>query len=133
MNMWSVLPDELWRRIMEIGIETESLDYKAICCLSATCRRLRRLADDDLIWLHLLLLSDFAYPGTDFNLSNFDTVKFKTIYKIRYEKERVLAECVREFQERQLRYTQEVQRISERMAEMRNAAMAGNEGVLFWA
>ncbi|KAG8372307.1 hypothetical protein BUALT_Bualt12G0052600 [Buddleja alternifolia] len=102
MNLWSVLPDELWRRIMEIGIEAKSLDHKAICRLSTTCRRLRRLAGDDSVWSLLVLHSDFPICGNDLDLSEIncdsscsstDNIsKFKSLFKIRYEKERVLAE-----------------------------------------
>ncbi|CAA0809759.1 F-box protein SKIP24 [Striga hermonthica] len=95
----SALPDELWTKIMEIGINGRTLDYKNLCCLSITCRRLRRLAADDALW-SLLLLSDYPSSGGDSSSSNRDVKsssrtspsavngKFKNIYKISYEKDR---------------------------------------------
>ncbi|GAB2303705.1 hypothetical protein Dimus_037689 [Dionaea muscipula] len=53
------LPDELWRRIMEVGVQGSSLTYKDLCCLSISCRRLRRLSDEDSLWSYLLS-SDFS-------------------------------------------------------------------------
>ncbi|KAG8372320.1 hypothetical protein BUALT_Bualt12G0053900 [Buddleja alternifolia] len=94
----SMLPDDLWNRIMEIGIGTKSLDYKDICRLSVTCRGLRLLAGDDSVWSPLLL-SDFASSSKDLNLIKNDgdcignnnrnsdstvSAKFKSLYKIRY-------------------------------------------------
>ncbi|KAG8372305.1 hypothetical protein BUALT_Bualt12G0052400 [Buddleja alternifolia] len=141
MNMWSVLPDELWSTIMEIGIETKSLDHKAICRLSTACRRFRRLAGDDSVWSLLVLHSDFPYFGNDLDLSEIncdssssssDNIsKFKSLFKIRYKKERVLAEHGRKIQEIMLQTSQEVQRINERMAEFRDAVMSGNEESFF--
>lgn len=96
----SGLPDELWRSIMEIGIETKSLDYKNLCCLSITCRRLRRLAAEDSLWSRLLL-SDFPSSSVNnINSGNGDmkigsrnsnyaspstsSSKAKSLYQIRY-------------------------------------------------
>ncbi|KAG8372313.1 hypothetical protein BUALT_Bualt12G0053200 [Buddleja alternifolia] len=94
----SMLPDDLWNRIMEIGIGTKSLDYKDICRLSVTCRGLRLLAGDDSVWSPLLL-SHFASSSKDLNLIKNDgdcignnnrnsdstvSAKFKSLYKIRY-------------------------------------------------
>ncbi|XP_042004147.1 F-box protein SKIP24-like isoform X1 [Salvia splendens] len=79
----SMLPDDLWRSIMQIGVETKTLDYKSLCCLSITCRRFRRLAFEDSLWSPLLL-SDF--PSTTNN--SISRGKAKNLYQIRYEKER---------------------------------------------
>ncbi|XP_057787203.1 F-box protein SKIP24 [Salvia miltiorrhiza] len=99
----SVLPDELWRSIMEIGIQTKTLDYKNLCCLSITCRRLRRLAAEDSLWSHLLL-SDFPSTKNNSNSGDGDrkigtrdnsytsssnsSSMAKYLYQIRYEKDR---------------------------------------------
>ncbi|KAG8372312.1 hypothetical protein BUALT_Bualt12G0053100 [Buddleja alternifolia] len=86
----SMLPDDLWNRIMEIGIGTKSLNYKDICRLSTTCRRLRRLADDNSVWSPLLL-SGFPTSRMDLHLisiaRNSDSTlnrKVKSLYKTRY-------------------------------------------------
>lgn len=88
---------------MEIGIETKSLDYKNLCCLSIVCRRFRRLAAEDSLWSHLLL-SDFPSSTSDlisgendrkfgtgnsnYTSSSPSSGKCKSLYKIRYEKDR---------------------------------------------
>ncbi|KAG8372304.1 hypothetical protein BUALT_Bualt12G0052300 [Buddleja alternifolia] len=141
----SVLPDELWRRIMEIGIGTKSVDYKGICCLSITCRRLRRLAGDDSLWSPLLH-SDFRSSSNDFNSSSNDNRncnsdssvngKFKSLYKIRYEKEREqkrlaqrrvvlrieseIAERLRKIQEIEFQSSEEKDKMNKAVAELLN-------------
>ncbi|KAL7119938.1 hypothetical protein ACP275_02G092300 [Erythranthe tilingii] len=81
-----VLPDELWRRIMEIGIESKTLDHKSLCCLSITCRRLHHLAGDDTLWSPLLL-SDFPFDVTYTSSSTSNGI-FKSLYQIRYARGR---------------------------------------------
>ncbi|KAL1534060.1 F-box protein SKIP24-like isoform X2 [Salvia divinorum] len=146
----SVLPDELWRSIMEIGIETKTLDYRNMCCLSITCRRLRRLAAEDSLWSPLLL-SDF--PSTTNNLKSSDadriigrdsnyastsnsSGKAKNLYQIRYEKDREkkrlahrravlrieseIAECLRKIREIKLQCLEEKKKMNEAVAELLN-------------
>ncbi|KAI3444194.1 hypothetical protein Pfo_000859 [Paulownia fortunei] len=147
----SVLPDELWRRIMEIGIETKTLDHKNLCCLSITCRRLRRLAADDSLWSPLLL-SDFPSSRDELNLCNHDNNikdrsnnytssstangKLKSLYKIRYEKDREqkrlahrrvvlrieseIAEHLRKIQEIELQSSEEKEKMNTAVAELLN-------------
>ncbi|KAL6184861.1 hypothetical protein ACLB2K_046261 [Fragaria x ananassa] len=75
-----LLPDELWRRILEIG----GLSYKDLCCLSITCRRLHRLSDEDHLWSHRLS-SDFPPP---LNTSSSSVSSSKSLYKLRFERDR---------------------------------------------
>ncbi|EPS73578.1 f-box family protein [Genlisea aurea] len=91
----AILPDELWRRIMEIGVEKNIVDYRSLCCLCIVSRRFRSLSDDDSLWMSLLL-SDFPSSSSD-RTSIGDTTrtsdsnahgKIKNVYKIRYEKDR---------------------------------------------
>ncbi|KAH6795069.1 hypothetical protein C2S52_005546 [Perilla frutescens var. hirtella] len=119
----SALPDEIWRSIMEIGIETKSLNYKNLCCLSIACRRFRRLAGEDSLWSHILL-SDFSSSISDLISSDGDTKigigdsnhtssstsngKFKSLYKIRFEKDR---------EKKRLAHRRAVLRIESRIAE----------------
>ncbi|KAG8372321.1 hypothetical protein BUALT_Bualt12G0054000 [Buddleja alternifolia] len=142
LKTMSMLPDDLWNRIMEIGIGTKSLNYKDICRLSTTCRRLRRLADDNSVWSPLLL-SGFPTSRMDLHLisiaPNSDSTlnrKVKSLYKTRYEKEReqkrlahrrvVLriesekAELLRPIQERELQSSLEKEKLKEAIAELRN-------------
>ncbi|KAL0339924.1 UNVERIFIED_CONTAM: F-box protein SKIP24 [Sesamum radiatum] len=149
----SMLPDELWTRIMELGIQTKTLDHKNLCCLSITCRRLHRLAADDSLW-SCLLLSDFPSSARDFNfLKNNDNststvrdnncssssaanVKFKSLYRIRYEKDREqkrlahrrvvlrieseIAERLRKIQEIELQTSTEKEKMNKAVAELVN-------------
>ncbi|KAL0453392.1 UNVERIFIED_CONTAM: F-box protein SKIP24 [Sesamum latifolium] len=148
----SVLPDELWTRIMELGIQTKTLDQKNLCCLSIACRRLHRLAADDSLWSRLLL-SDFPSSARDFNLKNDDnstssirdnnctsssaaSVNFKSLYRIRYEKDREqkrlahrrtvlrieseIAERLRKIQEIELQTSVEKEKINKAVAELLN-------------
>ncbi|OMP05362.1 F-box protein SKIP24 [Corchorus olitorius] len=77
------LPDELWRKMLEIGIKSSNFTYKDLCCVSISCRRLRRLSDEDSLWSHLLSV-DFPnrIPSPPSSSSP------KSLYKIRFERER---------------------------------------------
>lgn len=86
------LPDELWWRIIEIGVEksTNSLSYKDLCCLSIICRRFNRFSSEDSLWVHLGS-RDFPLFGANNNSSssiNRHRLSSKTLYKIRFEKDR---------------------------------------------
>ncbi|KAA8519027.1 hypothetical protein F0562_016199 [Nyssa sinensis] len=85
----SVLPDELWRRILEIGIQTSNLlNYKDLCCLSITCRRLCRLSNEDPLW-SALVSSDFPQSkDSSFSSSSSSNSSFKTLYKIKFDRDR---------------------------------------------
>ncbi|KAG6642790.1 hypothetical protein CIPAW_09G165300 [Carya illinoinensis] len=56
----SILPDELWRRILELGITSRCFTYKDLCCISISCRRLLRISDEDWLWSRLLF---FDFPS----------------------------------------------------------------------
>ncbi|XP_010458131.1 PREDICTED: F-box protein SKIP24 isoform X3 [Camelina sativa] len=83
------IPDELWRKILEIGVKSSAFSYKDLCCISITSRRLRRLSSDDCFW-DLLLFHDFPTHIISASSSQSPT---KFIYKTRFErdKERKLA------------------------------------------
>ncbi|CAH1421245.1 unnamed protein product [Lactuca virosa] len=76
------LPDELWRLILELGVETSSLTYKDICCLSMASRRLNHLSKEDNIWSKLLS-SDFPTLS-----SSSTSTPPKSIYQTRFEKDK---------------------------------------------
>ncbi|KAL6988175.1 hypothetical protein U1Q18_013923 [Sarracenia purpurea var. burkii] len=143
----SDLQDELWRRIIEIGIETPNLlNYKDLCCLSITCRRLRRLSNEESHWFSLLS-SDFpqyefaelSSPSSSVSSSNVNSSPkstFKTLYKIRFERDRArklaahrrvvlriesqIAEHSRKLQEIQLRSVEETQKLKATVSELSN-------------
>ena len=78
----SFLPDELWRRILEIGIKTSGFRYKDLCSISISCRRLHRLSNENSLWSHLLS-SDF--PSSSSSSSSSTTKSStKTLYRERY-------------------------------------------------
>ncbi|GAB2272726.1 hypothetical protein Dimus_007546, partial [Dionaea muscipula] len=140
------LPDELWRRIMEVGVQGSSLTYKDLCCLSISCRRLRRLSDEDSLWSYLLS-SDFsptaaANPLSASSSSSSSTIGSsssrasspKILYRIRYERDRarkmaahrravlrvesIIAQHTSKLQELQDRRKEEVERLQAAAAEL---------------
>ncbi|KAJ4833742.1 hypothetical protein Tsubulata_003873 [Turnera subulata] len=131
----SVLPDELWRLILEAGIETFKLSYKDLCCISISCRRLHRLSDEDSLWSRLLS-SDFptqpqnpAHPSTSSSSA-------KSAYRIRFGKERekriaahrravlrkesAISECKRKVKAIENRLREETERIRAAASELSN-------------
>ncbi|TYH34380.1 hypothetical protein ES332_D13G124300v1 [Gossypium tomentosum] len=50
MSWKNELPDELWRKILEIGIKASNFTFKDLCCVSICSRRLHRLSNEDLLW-----------------------------------------------------------------------------------
>ena len=44
------LPDELWTKILGLGVENQVLDYRDLCSLAFVCRRIRRISSEDSIW-----------------------------------------------------------------------------------
>lgn len=77
------LPDELWRWILELGVQTSCLSYKDICCISMTCRRFNRLSKENILWSKLL---SFDFP-TQNNPSPYPSLK--SLYQIKFEKYKV--------------------------------------------
>ncbi|GMH29973.1 hypothetical protein Nepgr_031816 [Nepenthes gracilis] len=137
----SALPEELWRRILEIGVERSNLSYKDLCCLSISCRRFHRLSDEDSLWSSLLS-SDFPqHNNSDPSfLSTSRSSSSKTLYKIRYEKDRtrklaahrravlrsesVIAQHSRKLQELQIQRKKETQKIEAAALELLNLRKA---------
>lgn len=83
------LPDELWRRILELGTLSGTLTYRDLCCLSISARRMRRLSGEGSLW-SILLASDFLNNGTSATTTKTTAGNgsWKTVYRIRYEKDR---------------------------------------------
>ncbi|KAL7197857.1 hypothetical protein ACSBR2_020388 [Camellia fascicularis] len=149
--MWmSVPPDELWRRILEIGVvETQNLlNFKDLCCLSITCKRLYRLSNDPSLWSSLLSsdFPQFQYPlsssSSNFIINNNNNnnpslnSSPKALYKIRFERDKArklaahhravlrieshIAEHSRKLQEIQLRSVEETEKMKATGAELSN-------------
>ncbi|KAF5475710.1 hypothetical protein F2P56_007486 [Juglans regia] len=86
----SILPDELWRRILELGIRSRCFTYKDLCCISISCRRLRRISDEDWLWSRLLFFdfpSDHRDPPSS-SFPSFSLNRSKSLYRSRYERDR---------------------------------------------
>ncbi|ONH94475.1 hypothetical protein PRUPE_7G018500 [Prunus persica] len=85
----SALPEELWRRILEIGVQRRGVSYKDLCCLSISSRRLHRLCDEDFLWSHLLS-SDFPpfFSPSSSSITSAHSSSCKYLYKLRYERDR---------------------------------------------
>ncbi|KAK4282065.1 hypothetical protein QN277_013485 [Acacia crassicarpa] len=138
----AVLPDELWRKILEIGVQSCGFTYKDLCVCSISCRRLRRLSDEDPFWNHLLS-SDFALTeNSSANLfpnychSSTTSPSSKSLYKIRFEKDKErriaahrravfrkesqIAEHIRKLQDIESRITEESIKMRESAAELSN-------------
>lgn len=124
----SNLPDELWRRILEMGVESSKLNFKDISCISITCRRLNRLSAEDTLWSSLLY--------SDFKSSTGISSNYKSQYRIRYERDKEqkllahrrvvwrieseIAERSRKIREIELHYAQEREKIRKTLAELSN-------------
>ncbi|XP_057948160.1 F-box protein SKIP24 isoform X2 [Malania oleifera] len=134
----SVLPDELWRRILEIGVTGLSLGYKDLCCISISSRRLHRLSTEDVFW-SALLSSDFpeSHPPSSSNYTpSSSSSSSKSLYRIRFERDRArkraahhravlrlesqIAEHSRRAQEIELRSGEEVEKLKATIAELSN-------------
>ncbi|KAK4743362.1 hypothetical protein SAY87_001363 [Trapa incisa] len=86
----SILQDELWRFILEIGVRgpNPSLTYKELCCLAMTSRRFLRLASEDSLWT-CILSSDFPPSSPSSSSSSaLASSPARSIYQIRFEKDR---------------------------------------------
>ncbi|CAL5193201.1 unnamed protein product [Lathyrus oleraceus] len=79
------LPDELWSRILEIGIGNSTLTYKDLCCVSITSRLLHRLSSEHSLW-NRLLSSDFPLSPSYFPSSSSSSSK--SLYKLRFERDK---------------------------------------------
>ncbi|KAK1389708.1 F-box protein SKIP24 [Heracleum sosnowskyi] len=99
----AVLPDELWRRILEIGAIDNSpniLNYKDLCSLSITCRTLKRLSGEDFVW--------FSFLSSDFSQSRIQSSSAKAQYKSCFERDK---------EKKALAHKRAVLRIESRIAE----------------
>ncbi|KAL9305467.1 F-box protein SKIP24 [Arabidopsis thaliana] len=84
------IPDELWRKILEIGVKSSTFSYKDLCCISISSRRLFRLSCDDSLW-DLLLVHDFPNHIVSASSSSESPTKFIYMTRFEREKERKLA------------------------------------------
>lgn len=76
------IPDELWRKVLEIGVKSSTFSYKDLCCISISSRRLCRLSSEDCLWRFLLVI-DFP---THIDSTSESPTKF--VYRTRFEREK---------------------------------------------
>ena len=70
------LPDKLWWRILELGVQSGGFTFKDLCCLSISSRHLHWLSFHDDLW-SLLLSFDFAINRS----SSSPLLSSKSLYK----------------------------------------------------
>ncbi|KAK1319476.1 F-box protein SKIP24 [Acorus calamus] len=73
----STMPDEIWRKIMEMGVESSTLSYRDLCCLSISCKTLNRISSEDSLWSRLLSLDFHSFVPTP-------NRRPKSLYKSRF-------------------------------------------------
>ncbi|RRT85032.1 hypothetical protein B296_00010149 [Ensete ventricosum] len=80
----SVLPDEIWARILEMGTAFARLTYRDLCAVAIASRRLNRLARDPALWATLLAL-DFPAGRHE---PHDKATSVKSLYRIRFERDK---------------------------------------------
>ncbi|XP_065019634.1 F-box protein SKIP24-like [Musa acuminata AAA Group] len=80
----SVLPDEIWSLILEMGTAFGRLTYRDLCALAIASRRLNRLARDPALWATLLAL-DFPAGRHE---PHDKATSVKSLYRIRFERDK---------------------------------------------
>lgn len=78
-SIMSMLPDEIWTRILEMGTALGCLTYRDLCALAIASRRLNRLARDPALWATLLAL-DFPAGRHE---PHDKATSVKSLYRIR--------------------------------------------------
>ncbi|KAG2267712.1 hypothetical protein Bca52824_062267 [Brassica carinata] len=81
------IPDELWRKVLEIGVKSSTFSHKDLCCISISSRRLCRLSSEDCLW-NFLLAIDFPTHTDSTSSSSSSESPTKFIYRTRFEREK---------------------------------------------
>nr|PNR35232.1 hypothetical protein PHYPA_023131 [Physcomitrium patens] len=92
------LPDELWTKILGLGIEKEVLDYRDLCSLAFVCRRIKQISYFDRMWRSLWERDQvkLSVGSSSRNLvvepgmarKENDAKAFRDLYRIRFEEVR---------------------------------------------
>lgn len=90
--MGSLLPDELWTKVLRMGVKAGGLDYRDLSSLAFVSRRLNRLSSLDCMWKPLWE-QDFPKDGPKLGaqvdieslrkLKEGETRRYREAYKIR--------------------------------------------------
>ncbi|KAG2592496.1 hypothetical protein PVAP13_5NG555500 [Panicum virgatum] len=84
----SDLPDELWARVLELGVVSSALGFRDLCCLAIASRRLGRLSLHPALW-SALLSRDFPSQSQPSSSSSTSQQHPKSIYKTKFERHKV--------------------------------------------
>ncbi|XWS64933.1 hypothetical protein CRYUN_Cryun05aG0046900 [Craigia yunnanensis] len=131
MSSKNELPDELWRKILEIGIKASNFTYKDLCCVSIGCRRFHRLSNENSLWSYLLSVN---FPNQIPSPPSSSSPK--SLYKIRFEREKErkflvhkravlrkesqVSEHLRKLREIEVRLREERQKLMSAVSELSN-------------
>jgi len=89
----SDLPDELWARVLELGVASSALGFRDLCCLAIASRRLGRLSLHPALW-SALLSRDFpsqSQPSSSSTSTSQQQQQLhpKSLYKTKFERHKV--------------------------------------------
>ncbi|XP_066307078.1 F-box protein SKIP24-like isoform X2 [Miscanthus floridulus] len=87
------LPDELWARVLELGVASSELGFRDLCCLAIASRRLGRLSVHPAVWSELLS-RDFpsqSQPSASSASTSQPQPQLhpKSLYKTKFERHKV--------------------------------------------
>lgn len=89
------LPDELWTKILGMGVEKQVLDYRDLCSLAFVCRRIRRISSLECMWRPLWERDQAELGGGTSTRNSVSEARkdneiksFRDLYRIRFEKVR---------------------------------------------
>ncbi|XP_066312778.1 F-box protein SKIP24-like isoform X1 [Miscanthus floridulus] len=89
----SDLPDELWARVLEMGVASSALGFRDLCCVAIASRCLGRLSVYPVLWSELLS-RDFlsqSHPSTSSASTSQPQQQLhpKSLYRIEFERHKV--------------------------------------------
>ncbi|CAO1944652.1 unnamed protein product [Urochloa humidicola] len=85
----SDLPDELWARVLELGVASSALGFRDLCCLAIASGRLGRLSLHPSLW-SALLSRDFPSQSQPSSSSSTSQQQHpKSLYKTKFERHKV--------------------------------------------
>ncbi|KAK8954394.1 F-box protein SKIP24 [Platanthera zijinensis] len=130
----SFLPDEIWIKILEMGVAAHSLSCRDLCSLSITSRRHNRLSGDPSLWFTLVTL-DFSQEPRK-NSSPSPASHSKDLYKTMFERSKArrvaarrrailiaesnVAVCIKRLEELERRWREEGERMKAAVLELNN-------------
>ncbi|KAJ0237750.1 F-box protein SKIP24 [Hirschfeldia incana] len=88
MSAAEEIPDELWRKVLEIGVNSSTFSYKDLCCISISSSRLCRLSSEDSLWRFLLVIDFHTHIDSSTSSSSASQSSTKFVYKTRFEREK---------------------------------------------